>query len=450
MQTINVIRRQTNRIRPALRFQFDYWMLLTVGALLILGLLMVYSTTYDYGFRFKDDSSFYIRRQMTAAAIGIVSMVVIMQFDYRVLRRVSVIFLLGTLGLLAFVLFAGSVSFGAVRGLSEGSYQPSELAKLATVMYIAHWLSSKGDRIKDVTYGLLPFSLITGTVCALIVRQPDLSTAILVALTSFTIFFIAGADWRQFMFAGLIGGAAFISLMLTLDHARGRVDAYTTALQDPSQAHWHVQQSLIALGTGGWFGEGLGRGAQKFGPLPFAHTDGVFAVIGEELGFMGTFAVIVLFVLFAWRGFVAAKNARDSYGSLLALGITCWFCYQALINVAVITAVIPFTGMPIPFLSYGGTSLAVTLMASGVLLNISRDASIGKTLAKETRTPQTPLQGQPAPPPPSQPRREPRPAIAVQMNKEVPDANFSMRRRNGRRDLSGARGRRRNGNDRRR
>ena len=134
MQTINVIRRQTNRIRPALRFQFDYWMLLTVGALLIFGLLMVYSTTYDYGFRFKDDSGFYIRRQLIAAGLGLVAMVVIMQFDYRVLRRVSVVFLLGTLALLAFVLFAGSVNFGAARGLSEGSYQPSELAKLATVM----------------------------------------------------------------------------------------------------------------------------------------------------------------------------------------------------------------------------------------------------------------------------------------------------------------------------
>ena len=448
MQTINVIRRQTNRIRPALKFQFDYWMLLAIGALLIFGLLMVYSTTYDYGFRFKDDSNYYIKRQLIAAGMGLVAMLGIMQFDYRILRKVSVIFLLGTLALLAFVLFAGTISLGAVRGLYEGSYQPSELAKLATVMYIAHWLSSKGDRIKDVTYGLLPFSVITGTVCALIVRQPDLSTAILVALTCFTVFFIAGADWRQFALAGFVGGAAFVMLMLTLPHARGRVDAYTQALQDPSQAHWHVQQSLIALGTGGLTGEGLGRGTQKFGPLPFAHTDGVFAVVGEELGFIGTMTVIALFVLLAWRGFIAAQNARDSYGSLLALGITCWFSYQALINLAVITAVIPFTGMPIPFLSYGGTSLAMTLTAMGILLNISRDASIGKTLAKEERKPQQPLK--PSAPQPQAPRREPRPAASIQtVNKETPNAHFSVRRRNGRRDLSRTRGRRRNGNARR-
>ena len=289
--------------------------------------------------------------------------------------------------------------------------------------------------------------MITGTVCALIVRQPDLSTAILVALTSFTIFFIAGADWRQFALAGLVGGSAFVFLMFTLPHARGRVDAYTTALQDPSQAHWHVQQSLIALGTGGWFGEGLGRGTQKFGPLPFAHTDGVFAVIGEELGFLGTFTVIALFVVLAWRGFLAAKNARDSYGSLLALGITCWLCYQALINLAVITAVIPFTGMPIPFLSYGGTSLAITLTAVGILLNISRDASIGKALAKEEKKEQRPLQSQPPSPPPQ--RREPRVAASVQMNQETRDARFSVRRRDRRRNLSRARGRGRDGRSRR-
>ncbi len=422
MEKINVIRRQTSRIRPNLKFQIDYWLLLSIGALIIIGLLMVFSTTFDYGFLFKDDSAFYIKRQLMATGIGLIGIVVILQFDYHILRKFSVPFLGLTLVLLLFVLFAGSLTFGAVRGLYEGSYQPSELAKLATILYIAHWLSSKGDRIQDVTYGLLPFAVITGSVCALIVRQPDLSTATLLAITCLTVFFIAGADLKQFVIAGLAGGGAFVLLMLTLPHARLRFEAYTEALADPSQAHWHVQQSLIALGTGKWFGVGLGRGTQKFGPLPFAHTDGVFAVIGEELGLFGTMMVIALFILLAWRGFLAAKNARDTYGSLLAVGITSWLTYQALINIAVITAVIPFTGMPIPFISYGGTSLAISLFAVGILLNISRDAAYtGRVLKKQTDRPR--------------PTPKKKPAVA-RMSMEISRENIGLRRRNRRGNIS--------------
>jgi cell division protein FtsW len=398
MQTINVIRRRTHQLRPGLSLQFDYWLLLAVGGLLVLGLLMVYSTTFDYGFLFKDDTTYYIRRQLQAAAIGITIAIGILFFDYHLLRKLSVPLLIGTLFLLAFLLFFGEAIFGAIRGLSEGSYQPSELAKLATILYIAHWLSSKGERIKDVTYGLLPFSLITGIVCALIVRQPDLSTAVLIAITSFAVFFVAGADWRQFIIVGLVGGAVFLFLVSTLPHARNRVDAYTAALQDPLQAHWHVQQSLIALGTGNWFGVGLGRGTQKFGPLPAAHTDGVFAVLGEELGLIGAILAISLFGLFIWRGMLTAKRARDPFGALLAFGITAWLGFQALINLAVITAVIPFTGIPLPFMSYGGTSLAFSLIAVGILLNISRDSALGRVPQEQTplRAAQTPPKKQPS------------------------------------------------------
>lgn len=218
--------------------------------------------------------------------------------------------------------------------------------------------------------------MITGVVCALIVRQPDLSTAALIALISYSLFFVAGADWRQLSVAGIIGLVAFVFLMLTLPHARGRVDAYAAALRDPSQASWHVQQSLIALANGRWFGVGLGESTQKFGPLPAAHTDSVFAVLGEEMGLLGCLLTIALFGILVWRGFRTARKARDNYGSLLALGITCWLSFQALINIAVITAVVPFTGLPLPFLSYGGSSLAISLVGVGILLNISRDAAI--------------------------------------------------------------------------
>lgn len=439
MNTFNVIRRRSHLVRPGLSLQFDYWLLLAVGALLVLGYLMVYSTTFDYGFLFREDTTYYFRRQMQAGAIGISVAIVMLFFDYQLLRKVSVPLMLGTLGLLTILLFFGETIFGATRGLVEGSYQPSEVAKLATILYIAHWLSSKGERIKDVTYGLLPFSIITGIVCALIVRQPDLSTAVLIAITSFSVFFVAGADWRQFSIAGLFGGTVFVLLVNALPHARNRVDAYAAALQDPLQAHWHVQQSLIALGTGNWFGVGLGRSTQKFGPLPAAHTDGVFAVLGEELGLFGTLLVIALFALLIWRGMLTAKRARDSFGALLAVGITCWIGYQALINLAVITAVIPFTGIPLPFLSYGGTSLAITLVAVGILLNISRDAALGRLPQTQTPLRATPSSAskrkQPARK--SVPRQPLLDQPVVTQAVETPRESIGLRRRHRRRDLPG-------------
>jgi cell division protein FtsW len=193
---------------------------------------------------------------------------------------------------------------------------------------------------------------------------------------AFTLFFVAGADLRQFAIAGLLGGVIFMFLVTVLPHAAERIDSYREALRDPVQAGWHIQQSVVALGSGGLFGVGLGQGTQKFGPLPAAHTDGVFAVLGEELGLVGCLIVIVLLAVMTWRGIRTAMLARDSYGFLLALGITCWLSIQALINIAVVTAVVPFTGMPLPFLSYGGSSLAVSLFGVGILLNISRDAAL--------------------------------------------------------------------------
>ncbi|MCP4423716.1 MAG: cell division protein FtsW [Chloroflexi bacterium] len=376
MTTINVIRKRTARVRPGLKFQFDYWLLLTLAGLVVLGLLIVYSATFDLGLQAKGDSLYYIKRQFGAMVLGTAGIFVIMQFDYHALRRISVPFLGLTLVGLLVVLFFGEAIFGARRGISAGSYQPAEIAKLATFLYIAHWLSSKGDRIKNLTYGLIPFSVITAGVSALIVLQPDLSTAGLVTLVSFTLFFIAGADWRQFAVAGLLGGAVFFALINTLPHAAARVDEYKLTLQDPSQAGWQVKQAIVALGRGGVFGVGLGESAQKFQALPAAHTDGIFAILGEELGLIGGLVCIVLLGILVWRGILTAQRARDSFGGLLALGITSWMAYQALINLAVITAVMPFTGIPFPFISYGGSSLLVSLLGMGVLLNISRDVAI--------------------------------------------------------------------------
>jgi cell division protein FtsW len=376
MATIQVVRKRSNALDPKRKFLFDYWLALAVAGLIVVGILVVYSTTFDLGMLAKDDSTYYVKRQLVALGLGLVGIVLMMQVDYHAFRHVSVPLLGFTMLALLVLLLVGDRIFGATRGFYEGSFQPSEVAKLATILYIAHWLHSKGDKIKLVNYGLIPFSVITGLICALIVRQPDLSTAILLALISFTMFFVAGADWKQFAFVIIVGGSIFLLLMVTLPHAAQRVDDYTTAFRNPELAGWHVQQALIALARGGLFGVGLGESTQKFGPLPAAHTDGAFAILGEELGLAGAMLVVGLLVLMTIRGFRVATHARDSFGFLLAVGISCWLAYQALINIAVITAVIPFTGMPLPFLSYGGSSLLITLLGVGVLLNVSRDAAL--------------------------------------------------------------------------
>lgn len=378
MASVSVVRKKKDRVRPGLKLYFDYWLLLAATGLIVVGMLMVYSTTFDLGLLIHDQPTYFFRRQLAALGIGVLASLIFLQFDYQILRRFSVPLMLLTLGSLVFLLVFGEESFGATRGLYANSYQPSEVAKLATILYIAHWLSSKGERIKDITYGLLPFSFITGVVCFLIVVQPDLSTAGLIALISFTIFFVAGADLKQIFIAGTVGASIFGALMVTVPHAAARIAAWQEVLRDPNQAIWQVKQALIALGSGGLLGVGLGNSTQKFGPLPAAHTDGVFAIVGEELGLAGSLLTILLLGMLVWRGIRTSQNARDSYGGLLALGITCWLSYQALINIAVITAVIPFTGIPLPFISYGGSSLLMSVIGVGILLNISRDAHLTK------------------------------------------------------------------------
>ncbi len=379
MTTINVIRKKGNRVHPKLVFHFDYWLLLAVAGLIIIGLLTVYSTTFDLGRQWQDgDSGYYIRRQFIALALGLIGFVVIMVFDYHILRRFSVfIFAAALIGLVATLAF-GEEYLGARRGLLGGSYQASELAKLATIIYTAHWLSSKGDRIKMATYGLVPFSIIVGFVCGLIVRQPDLSTAVLIALISFTLFFIAGADLKQFALAIALGGAVFAFLVFAFPHAAARWEAYQLAIKNPLSAGYQVEQTLAALANGGLFGVGPGASTQKFIPLPAAHTDGAFAILAEEFGLVGALGVMGLMAILIWRGFRVASQARDGYGALLAIGITCWLGYQSLLNIAVITAIIPVTGIPLPFISYGGSAFVVSILGAAVLLNVSRDASLVK------------------------------------------------------------------------
>lgn len=350
----------------------DYVLLLTVAALLLIGLMMVYSTTFDWSYAETGNPVSFLLRQTIWVALGLLVMAVLSRIDYIWWRRLAVPVMVAALVLLVLVLAFGSVRFGAQRTFWNGSIQPSEPAKIAIIIYIAAWLSSKGKKVRQMTYGLIPFSVLIGLVAGLIVLQPDFSTAILVVLTAGVMFFIAGADLLQVGLGCFVSGGTFYLLIINSAHGSDRLSNYLATLSDSDLISYHVRQALVALGSGGLFGRGLGAGYQKFGYLPAPHTDSIFAVLGEELGLAGCLVVVALFALLAQRGFKIALEARDPFGAVLAAGLTCWLMFQTLINVAVMTAMLPFTGLPLPFLSMGGSGMVSSLAAVGLLLSVSR------------------------------------------------------------------------------
>ncbi len=368
----------TTRTKTKLgRGHLDYTLILTVAGLLILGLMMVYSATFDWSYQ-KYDNSFYIAsHQFLWVGLGLIVLVAVAAVPYDRWRQWAVPIMGAALLLLILVLLVGDERFGARRSFLNGSVQPGELVKLVMVIYVAAWLASKGEQIRDVTYGLVPFAVLIGGIAGLIVMQPDLSTAVLIVLTALAMFFFAGADTFQLSVGGIIGGITFVVLINKLPHARQRIDDYMLIWRDPRLVGYHIQQVLIALGSGGMFGVGLGQGQQKIGYLPTPHTDSIFAVLGEELGFAGCLLVLGLFALLAYRGFKIAREAPDPFAALLAAGITCWLVFQALINVGVMTGLIPFTGIALPFISAGGSAMVVSLAGVGLLLSISRGKRIG-------------------------------------------------------------------------
>lgn len=379
MTTLNIPKEQSTE---SIKIRFDIWIALAVATLVIAGMMVVYSSSYDVAFRSplsNNDHAYYFKRQVVALLLGLLGIVTILQVDYTFFRKLSVLSMVVTLTLLGAVLAFGDANFGATRGLFGNSVQPSEFAKITMILYASHWLSSKSNRLKNLFTGLLPFGVIVGVVCTLIVYQPDLSTTLLIAIISFTLFFLAGADFFQFIIAGVIIVVAAVAMTTVLDYADARVDAWQDAFRNPAEGAYQIKLAALSIGSGGMTGRGLGQGAIKY-ELPAAHTDGPFAVWAEETGFLGSLFIIFWYGFLAWRGFLAAQRARTQYGYLLAMGVTCWISFQALLNIAVITSLIPFTGMPLPFMSYGGTGLLTTLLGVGILLNVSRDALIPQSI----------------------------------------------------------------------
>ena len=353
----------------------DIPMMLTVVALIVFGLIMLYSASFDFSYKEFGSSTYMFSRQVRWMMLGVSVAAGLSLFDYHHWRKMVIFAMLGTIGLLAAVLFINEMRLGASRSLYEGSYQPSEVAKLVALIYLAVWLYAKRDFLHDISLGLIPLGVILGIIGGLIYLQPDLSAAGTVLILGGLLFFLAGADIRQILFLLIL--AVFMGWVVVQFSATGqdRVTSFVAGLQDPTQSSYHVQRSLEAVIKGGVFGVGLGQANTKLTGLPFAPTDSIFAVVAEELGLFGSVLLMSLYAMFVWRGLVIARRAPDMLGTLLASGITFWIGMEALINMSVMVGLMPFAGNALPFISAGGSNLVSTLAAIGIILNISRQSS---------------------------------------------------------------------------
>jgi len=354
----------------------DFILFFTVVALLGLGVVMVYSSSAVSAQVNYDDGYYFLKRQVIWATLGIVAMLFTMSIDYHLWRKLAKPVMLGTLVLLVLVLIPGlgKVVNGARRWLGFGSFylQPSEIAKLSMVLFSADSLAKNQSKLADFVKGLMPQLLALLVVFGLILKEPDLGTALAIAGTIFLLLFTAGARLSHLAYLGSVGVVGIIVAIIVEPYRLKRLLAFSNPWADPLDTGYHIIQSLYAIGSGGLFGVGLGRSREKFLYLPEPHTDFIFAILGEELGFIGTAAVVTLFFLFAWRGLKIAIAAPDIYGSVLATGMTTMIIVQALMNIAVVTASMPVTGIPLPFISFGGSALIFMLAGVGILLNISR------------------------------------------------------------------------------
>ena len=355
----------------------DKQLLSAVLTLLGVGLLAISSAGVFYGQSRFGNPYYFLQRQFFFGVLpGLVALWFFAKVDYHFWRRFSFPFFVITLVclVLIFIPGLGNKIYGASRWLQIGafSFQPSEMAKLSVILYLSAWLARQGRKqVGDFYEGLLPFLFILTLLAFLIIKQPDTGTLGLIFFIAFSIFFAAGA--RLSHLGLIVGGAgAFLAALIAVEPYRlERFTVFMDPTHDPQGFGYQISQALLAIGSGGWFGLGLGHSRQKFNYLPEPVTDSIFAIFSEEVGFIGALALIGLFLWLAMRGLRAARRAPDEFGRLAATGITAWIVFQAFINIAAITALIPLTGIPLPFVSYGGTSLVFLLAGSGILLNIS-------------------------------------------------------------------------------
>lgn len=362
--------------------KYDNILVFTVFALLIFGLVMISSAGVVYSQSRFGDEYYFLKRQIIFGIIpGFFACYLCQKIDYHYWKKVSVpIFFLSLVFLaLVFIPGLGNKLYGASRWLQLGpfSFQPSEMAKLSVIIYLAAWLESRGERrIKDFFEGFLPFIGILGLIGFLIIKQPDMGTFGVIVITMIIMFFSSGSKLSHLFWMAIGGIIGFFALIKIAPYRLNRILTFLNPELDPKGIGYHINQALIAVGSGGILGLGLGHSRQKFYYLPEPVGDSIFAVLAEEIGFIGSLILVILFILFALRGFKIAKNSPDDFGKLLGIGITSWVIVQSFINISAITSIIPLTGVPLPFISYGGTSILFLLAGVGILLNISKQAKL--------------------------------------------------------------------------
>lgn len=357
-------------------FAVDKWLLLAVSGLLLVGVTMVLSTSYLYADERFADGTYFFRKQLIALGAGIVGLIVCSVISGTTYRRLAYPLLGLTVLVLILVVIPG---VGVLRGgarrwlmFAGFTFQPAELAKLALVIYLAHSMARKEEKIKTFALGVLPHIIVTGVCLGLLLLEPDFGTALILAMLLYSMLFIGGARVSHLLATGLVALPALIYLMLTAPYRLRRLITFLDPWSDPQDTGFQVIQSLIAFGSGQFWGRGLGEGRQKLFYLPEAHTDFVFSVIGEEVGFLGALAVLALFGVIVLRGLRLTGKIEEPFEQYLAFGVTVLLGLQALIHMGVVMGIMPAKGLVLPFISYGGSALVTNLMEAGILMSLSR------------------------------------------------------------------------------
>ena len=371
----------------ARKLKSDKLLFIATLALVCASLVMVYSSSAVIGMeQYQQRPTFFLFKQVTFALLGLALMPVLMKIDYRRYRQPAVIWTgLALVGFaLVAVLFGPRIN-GARRwfGIAGIGVQPSEFAKIAVIFFVAAILERRMDRIDDIRYSLLPVGVVLGCMVGLIMLQPDLGTALSIIVIVSAMVFAAGINYRYLLGLLLVSLPAAYIVLVSADYRRRRIEVFLDPWSDPLGDGFQVIQSLIAVGTGGIFGRGLMAGVQKLYYLPYPHTDFIYAVIGEELGLLGTTVVLACFCVIAWRGLRTSLRAPDRFGAFLALGLTAMIVVQAFFNISVVLGLLPTKGIPLPFVSFGGSSLLMSMLGMGILLNVSQHASASHIVTTE-------------------------------------------------------------------
>ncbi len=372
---MNISNPKRKKIKRKMKMgNIDYGIFYTVLFLLAIGTVMVYSASSYYSMFTYKDSMYFLKKQILWVFVGLICMFFMMGFDYHKLKKYTPWLIIGCIPLLLLVFLFPDTN-GAQRWIKIGplSFQPSDLTKYAVVFFLALGLEVKGEGIKKFGTGIVPYLGVSGIFAGLILAEKNLSIASVIMIVTFIMLFASGGRIKHLF--GIVAPAmvcAALFFTFSSDYRRDRMLNFTNPWKDPAGNGYQLIQSFYALGAGGVTGLGLGQSRQKTLYMPEPHNDFIFSIIGEELGLIGCLVIIALFIIFIWRGISVAIKAKDTYGTLLAIGITSVIAVQALINIAVVTGSMPVTGVPLPFISYGGTSLVINLTAMGVLLNISR------------------------------------------------------------------------------